>query len=143
MLNNLPGSVIKVLPSEAECRAYLTCSQLNQSGFSCSPLLSAKRNRGIPPAMARIISCLWACSRNHISWNTLHQWTEEKDCPHCCCCGALAFVLMRRVEAFICGSCAGVLWESEPHAYLGFCAQPRVVSNASIQRSLMSKCHKL
>lgn len=64
-------------------------------------------------------------------------------CPHCCCYGALAFVLMRRVEAFICGSCAGVLWESEPHAYLGFRPQPRVVSSASIQCSLMSKCYKL
>lgn len=40
---------------------------------------------------------------------------------------------LRRVKAFIHGSCAGVLWESEPHTYLGFGAQLHVVSNASIQ----------
>lgn len=55
------------------------------------------------------------------------------NCAHCCCCGTLTIVPVRRVKAFICDSCAGVLWESELHNYLGFGAQPHVVSNASIQ----------
>lgn len=108
VLNNLPGSVIKVLASEAECRAYLTCLWLSQPGFSCSPFSTAKKKKSvICPAKNNSYFLLLGlpsalCLMEFFVLEEARKKLRRANCPLYCSSAALAIEPMERVQAVIC-----------------------------------------